>query len=169
MECVNITEQNRLEKKLLENIQNNKKRINSCLKGASQRRTGYEEIMYCYFYGSQKVFQANRFTASGYELLKELDPKEKKSLNDRYTILIKHALSQSFTPKTNEDWMGSTLFVVDAYLQTKYFLEMASRYHDVKLNILGRPYGWAALAVLYRFRNLDLQSLIDAEKFNRKA
>ncbi|MEI7719483.1 MAG: hypothetical protein WCI72_06440, partial [archaeon] len=143
-----------LENKLLVNIQTNLEKIDSCLNSFNSQM-GYEEVLYRFFCQSLKVFSANGFTSSGFELLKSLDPKDKKSLDESYSTIVKDALSRKFSLEMNNNWVSSTQPVVDAFLQTKYFLEMASKYghkfeKDKAPVVL--PYGWAALGSLYKFR-----------------
>jgi hypothetical protein len=143
-----------LENRLLGNIKNNLEGVDHCL-GNFRNMWGYEDIMYRYFCGSFKVFGANNLTSEGFDLLKSLDPKDEKSLDEGYTCLVERALPIRFNLEMNKDWMASTAPIVNAFLQTQYFLEMTSRYgHSMQSEDLHGflPSGWAALLILYKFR-----------------
>ena len=138
-------------KKLLENLIENREEITTSLNSFNAIR-GYEDLMYQFYAESNKVNRAKFYAQGGYELLKRLDPKEKKELEPTYDRIIQEALSKKPIWNATPRWKEETRVIIEAFLHTKYFLEQAKKYSEEfkdKEIPLRMPFGWAALATLY--------------------
>jgi len=140
--------------RLLEKIVYRLDKFEDCL-GCFDNLNNYEEKMYRFYHQSFKVYGLQQITERGVELLKQCDPKKKKSFCTEYKEILKEGTGKKFEMSHNQMWTQETRPILEAFLHTKYFLEMGLKYGlELKLgsspNVI--PFGWAALLELYNIR-----------------
>ena len=140
-------------KKLMRNLQQNRSGLDEMLE---KEQSTYEDRMYRFYHHSVKTYDIQESTIEIAKLLRKLDPKRKKEFSEFYQQVIDNGAGNEFEIEHNENWVEKAGPIVQAYLHSKYFLEMAAKYsHEFK----GKrkpptdlPSGWAALLRLYKIR-----------------
>ena len=141
----------KLEQQLLTNIQRALEPLEKLLEEISSH-WGYEDRMYRFYYQSFKVYWIQGITVMIVEALEQLAP-EGCTLCNLFQTIIQEGTEHTFEFEHNKNWMEHTRPMVEAFLHSKYFLEMIVKY--------GKTYteapqlmdsGWAALLCLYGLR-----------------
>jgi len=143
---------------LLRNIKDNLFDLEELLEKISG--LAYEDRIYRFYHHSFKVYWLQELTEEMVKILRKLSPHTEKGDKYKYrpfcedfeTIYLEgsgweHKLHH------NLKWGKVTRSIVEAFLHSKYFIEMAVKYGkelNEAPNIL--PSGWAALLELYNIR-----------------
>ena len=112
---------------------------------------GYEDPIYRFYHQSYKVYHLQGQTIEIVSKLQALLPDV--PLNEWFMQIIKEGTGKTFSREDNRNWLAVTRPIVEAFLHTRYFLEMAVRYGkelDFPTRLL--PSGWAAFLYLYNLR-----------------
>jgi hypothetical protein len=142
----------RLDQILLENI----KKDLPQLQGQLATYSGHwhcEDPFYRAYYGSLKVYGIQQDTQNIVKSLRELSPHKDKKLNDFFEKLIQIGTEKEFELEHNQRWFEETFPMINAFMHSKYFLELAVKYgKELERAPAMMPSGWAALLCLYRLR-----------------
>jgi O-methyltransferase involved in polyketide biosynthesis len=111
----------------------------------------YEEGIYRFYHHSFKVYQLQHCTLQAVEIFKSIA--SDNQLCEWFEQIVTAGTGQVWEQGHNLDWTLHTRPIVEAFLHTKYFLEMMIKYGremDTAATIL--PTGWAAILELYNQR-----------------
>jgi hypothetical protein len=124
----------------------------SMLLESYDRRLTHEDGLYRFYHQSMKVYSLQYWTLEGVSALRSLVSDQ--HLNSTFEAIIQQGTGIEFCPDHNARWLEVTRPIVEAFLHTKYFLEMAVRYGTQleKSPAHAIPSGCAALLYLYDMR-----------------
>jgi hypothetical protein len=138
------------ETMLIANIAASRNELQELLDEVSSR-WGYEDGIYRFYHQSYKVFHLQVATEQIVKRLKALLPD--RELNEWFQSIVREGTGKQFDASTNENWLGETRPIVEAFFHASYFLEMICRYRDViKEPPQLLPSGWASVLYLYGLR-----------------
>jgi hypothetical protein len=111
----------------------------------------YEDYIYRFYHQSFKVYGLQSHTVSIVEKLRSLFPD--RELNRDFILIIAEGTGRTFSLEDNENWLGVTRPILEAFFHSRYFLEMAVKYgRELKYPPRVMPSGWGALLYLYNLR-----------------
>jgi hypothetical protein len=112
---------------------------------------GVEDCVYRFYHQSFKLFMYQELTENIAKEMKALLPG--RPLNSWFVTIVESGTGLEFEAKHNDNWLGETRQIVDAFLHARFFLEMAVKYgRDLEFPPNSLPSGWAALLYLYDLR-----------------
>jgi len=114
---------------------------------------GYEDPIYRFYYQSFKVYGLQNKTGEIVEALKSIAPEGRSLCKEFEEIINAGAGGKKFEPEHNNNWTDHTRPFVEAFLHSKFFLEMVVKYGkelEEAPNMV--PSGWAAVLCLYGLR-----------------
>lgn len=114
----------------------------------------YEDGIYRYYHMSFKVYSLQGSTQVIVELLKSVSPHEdKENINKLFMEIFNEGTGKTWKLSDNQEWSKICRPIVEAYLHSKFLLEMAVKYGK-ELNEAPNclPSGWAALLYFYNIR-----------------
>lgn len=113
----------------------------------------YEDGIYRFYHHSFKVYQLQDYTSQAIELFRSIAEATDNQLSEWFEEIVSAGTGLVWQPAHNLDWTLHTRPIVEAFLHTKYFLEMTTKYGremDTAATVL--PTGWAAILELYNQR-----------------
>ena len=144
---------------LLDNIKENMPELEKMLGKVSG--LSYEDRMYRFYHYSLKVYWFQELTNDMLKILKKISPytEEKDGMTwlepfcNFFNEIINEGTGWEHKLSHNQKWGMVTRPIVEAFLHSKYFIEMAVKYGN-KLDEAPKmlPSGWAALLELYKIR-----------------
>jgi hypothetical protein len=140
-----------LERILLQNMHKSASDLQQLLDEANDRWT-HEDGIYRFYHQSFKVFdlqsQTDRMTAA----LRTIAPQD-QPFCELFQRMLRNGTGRTFKLEDNASWFDTVSPIVFAFLQARYFIEMAVRYAK-ELEEPPQPMasGWAALLCLYDIR-----------------
>jgi hypothetical protein len=140
----------RKDNELLTNIKNKLPELEELLVKVNGE-WNYEDMIYRFYHQSFKVYYVQGLTENIVALLKSLMPDV--PFNKWFAQIIEEGTKKSFESSHNKEWLRHTRPMLEAFLHSKYFLEMAVKYGkelESAPNML--PSGWAAFLYLYDMR-----------------
>ena len=135
------------DQKLLDEI---KVRLPQLEKWQSDIVYDYEDRMYRFYYQSFKVYWLQEHTLEAVELFRDIGRDVDKKLCKWFEEILAEGTGKEFEIEHNDKWLFHTRPIVEAFLHTKYFVEMmikCAREMEAAESLL--PSGWAAILVLY--------------------
>jgi hypothetical protein len=111
----------------------------------------YEDRVYRFYHGSDKVYVLQVGTVKMVEALQGLFPG--RPLNEAFTRILKEGTGQSSQGTIGAERTAKERRILEAFFHARYFLEMAIRYGkslDVAPSWL--PSGWASVLYLFNLR-----------------
>ncbi len=112
---------------------------------------GYEDPIYRFYHQSFKVYLLQESTLRSVEKLRALFPD--RELNEWFAQIVAEETGKTFAMEDNENWLGVTRPILEAFFHARYFLEMAVKYgRELECPPRTMPSGWAALLYLYNLR-----------------
>ena len=113
----------------------------------------YEDGIYRFYHHSFKVYQLQDCTSQAVEIFKNVAKATDNQLCEWFEEIVIAGTGLAWEPNHNPNWSLHTRPIVEAFLHTKYFLEMMIKYGremDTAATML--PTGWAAILELYNQR-----------------
>ena len=111
----------------------------------------YEDRVYRFYHGSDKVYQLQAGTQRIVQALQNLCPG--RPLNEAFSRILKDGTGHSCGKATGAERTAKEQHILEAFFHARYFLEMAIRYGkslDVAPSWL--PSGWASVLYLFDLR-----------------
>src|SRR5437667_9867528 len=113
----------------------------------------YEDRMYRFYYQSFKVYELQGFTTQALDVFQHIAHAIDGHLHPWFTAITAQGTGVEFAMEHNQDWLRHTRPIVEAFLHTKYFVEMMVKYgHAMDTAGASLPSGWAAILALYQQR-----------------
>ena len=113
----------------------------------------YEDRIYRFYHYSFKVYWLQECTLEIVRLLKKINPHKDKHFCKFYTEILKDGSNKVFKISHNDKWTYHTRPITEAFLHSKYFLDMLGRTIKIKKEQTGMvTSAWAALLELYDIR-----------------
>ncbi len=113
----------------------------------------YQDGVYRFYHQSFKVYSLQEHTLKAIKIFKTIAESTNSQLNRSFDAIVASGTGVQFSLDHNKDWMLNTRPIVEAFLHTKYFLEMMVEVvgeMDSAQTIL--PGGWASILELYQQR-----------------
>lgn len=111
----------------------------------------YEDCVYRYYHGSDKVYVLQFGTQKIVQALQSLCPS--RPLNEAFSRILKEGTGRSSEGVTGAERTAQERRILEAFFHARYFLEMTIRYGkrlDVAPGWL--PSGWASVLYLFNLR-----------------
>jgi len=112
----------------------------------------YEDGIYRFYHHSFKVYQLQDCTSSGVEIFRNIGESTGSVLCEWFEQIVISGAAVTWNPDHNKDWLLHTRPIVEAFLHTRYFLEMMIKYGRMDAAPTMLPTGWAAILELYNQR-----------------
>jgi hypothetical protein len=110
----------------------------------------YEDGIYRFYHHSFKVYQLQENTARAVEIFKRIAEDTGSPLCEHFEQIVAAGTGSLWEPNHNANWTLHTRPIVEAFLHTKYFLEMMLKYgREMETTPNMFPTGWAAILELY--------------------
>src|SRR6266480_7736147 len=104
----------------------------------------YEDGIYRFYHHSFKVYQLQDLTSSAVEIFKSI-PTDGR-LCDWFEQIVAAGTGATWEIDHNQQWLQHTRPIVEAFLHTKYFLEMMIKFgYEMDSAPTSLPSGWAAI------------------------
>ena len=142
-------ERGRLERLLLERLAIHSVELEKLIKVMGSH-WNFEDHFYRYYHQSFKVYQTQETTTQAVKLLRQILPE--RELNSNFARIIQEGAGKIFDLEHNSDWDSHTRPMLEAYAHSKFMIEMAARYANLKLPPQPMPSGYTALLYLYDLR-----------------
>lgn len=139
----------RLEDRLRANLQAQAQELSQLFESVNDH-WGYEDPVYRFYHQSFKVYGLQHTTTQIVAALERLLPDQ--PLNPWFLQLLREGTGKEFKLEDNDRWLEMTRPIVEVFFHTRYFLEMACRYHEPPEKDQPMPSGWAALLYLFNIR-----------------
>ncbi len=110
----------------------------------------YEDGIYRLYHHSFKVYNLQGLTLRAVDLFDSVGQAINAPLCDWYKQIVAEGTGKEWRAEHNREWLFHTRPIVEAFLHTKYFLDMMVKYSrelDSPSTIL--PFGWGAILELY--------------------
>ena len=115
--------------------------------------TMYEDGIYRFYHDSFKVYQLQDYTLSAVELFRSIANDTDNHLCEWLEEIVAAGTGLAWEQIHNLNWTLHTRPILEAFLHTKYFLEMMIKYgRDLDAAPTTLPTGWAAVLELYNQR-----------------
>ncbi len=112
---------------------------------------GMEDGVYRFYHQSFKVYRLQNFTTAIRDALASLLPD--RPLNAWFSQIVAEGTGKKFDLSHNEDWLGHTRPIVEAFCHAQCFLRMACKYgRELNESPQALPSGWAAVLYLFDLR-----------------
>jgi hypothetical protein len=113
----------------------------------------YEDGVYRFYHNSFKVYSLQNITLRTVEIFKRIAEASGNKLCGPFEQIVREGTGQEFEIEHNARWADYTRPIVEAYLHTKYFWEMMTKYAtELESAPAVLPDGWAAILELYNQR-----------------
>ncbi|MGI9068397.1 MAG: hypothetical protein ACR2HX_18580 [Pyrinomonadaceae bacterium] len=113
----------------------------------------YEDGIYRFYHHSFKVYQLQDYTSRAVEIFKGIGQAKGSMLCEWFEQIVAAGTAVTWNPEHNKDWPLHTRPIVEAFLHTRYFLEMMIKYgRELDATPTMLPTGWAAVLELYNQR-----------------
>jgi len=113
----------------------------------------YEDGIYRFYHHSFKVYQLQNYTSNAVEIFKRIAQDTNNKLCEWFEEIVAAGTGFVWQPDHNTNWPFHTRPIVEAFLHTRYFLEMMIKYsQELDAAPAMLPTGWAALLELYNQR-----------------
>ena len=146
---------------LAENVKANLPKLKKLAKQC-KATWGGEDHFYRFYHHSFKVYYANLLTKEIVEALRSCAPpaedyvspggvvSQRCVMNKMFMEIVEDAINRKFTYAVNNNWLGETRQVIEAFLHAKFFLELVIKFSDMLLEGRrgGEP-GYVAVLNLY--------------------
>lgn len=113
--------ENELRYKLSKNIREQMDELRS-LHDMINGQHAYEDRMYRFYHHSFKVYDLQEYTLQMVTAFEKLLPGE--ALNEDFMKIVALGTGKEFTLKVNENWVEETVWITNAFLHARYFLDM---------------------------------------------
>lgn len=135
------------DQKLLEVVKAHLPQLEALL---SQMIDIYEDGIYRFYHQSFKVYGLQDYTLRSVELFRSIGHEVEKSLCKWFEEIVAGGAGTEFKLEHNENWLLHTRPIVEAFLHSKYFVQMMVN-HGREANSVSDilPSGWAAILTLY--------------------
>lgn len=110
-----------LRKQLSENLQKQIEELRSLYETVSSR-FAYEDRMYRFYHHSFKVYDLQDYTLKMVEAFQKLLPGE--TLNADFLRMVELGTGKEFDVSVNANWFEETVWITNAFLHARYFLDM---------------------------------------------
>ena len=113
----------------------------------------YEDGVYRFYHHSFKVYQLQDFTMKAMEAFREIGTTTDSEVCKWLEEIVAAGTGKDWEADHNLNWLFHTRPIVEAFLHTKYLLEMMIKYGrelDSAPTVL--PSGWAAILEVYNQR-----------------
>lgn len=112
-----------------------------------------EDPFYRAYYGSFRVYRIQQSTQDIADALRALSPLQDKKLSELFEEVCRRGTAKQWKPEHNSRWFEETFPMINAFMHSRYFLELAVKYgNELEKAPAIMPSGWAALVCLYRIR-----------------
>ena len=112
-----------------------------------------EDGIYRFYHQSFKVYGLQNCTLRAVEIFESIAKVSENRLCDWFEQIVADGTGKTFEPEHNRNWPEHTRPIVEAFLHTRYFLEMMIKYgHEMESPPQMLPFGWAAILELYNQR-----------------
>ena len=109
-----------------------------------------EDGMYRFYYQSFKVYRLQNYTLRAAELFRRIGREVEKPFCKWFEEIVAGGTGAEFELAHNENWPQHTRPIVEAFLHSKYFVEMMVKYgREMESTSSFLPSGWAAILTLY--------------------
>ena len=113
----------------------------------------YEDGIYRFYHHSFKVCQLQDSTTRVVDIFKDIAKVTDNQLCEWFEQIVTAGTGLVWESNHNLNWTLHTRPIVEAFLHTKYFLEMMSKYgRELEAAPTMLPTGWAAILELYNQR-----------------
>ena len=113
----------------------------------------YEDGIYRFYHQSFKVYRLQDCTIKAVEIFRRIAEATGARLCDWYEKSVADGTGIEFQADHNRNWPDHTRPIVEAFLHTRYFLEMMLKYgRELESSPEFLPFGWAAILELYNRR-----------------
>jgi hypothetical protein len=137
-------------RRLFSNLKSALPELEALLEGCNSH-WGYEDPIYRFYHQSFKAYQLQASTLGIVEKLHALAPG--REFNEWFEQIVAGGTGKAFAMEDNENWLGVTRPILEAFFHARYFLEMAVKYgRELEYPPRVMPSGWAALLYLYNLR-----------------
>jgi len=135
------------DRKLLVSIKDHLPQLNKLL---AEMIGVYEDKVYRFYHQSFKVYEMQDYTLKSVELFKSIGRQVGKNLCQWFEEIVKNGTGSKFELEHNQNWPQHTRPIVEAFLHSKYFVEMMVKYgREIESAPSLLPSGWAAILALY--------------------
>jgi hypothetical protein len=113
----------------------------------------YEDGVYRFYHNSFKVYYLQDLTVKAVDIFENIAKATNDEVCHWFKQIVADGTGKKWDADHNRDWLLQTRPIVEAFLHTKYFLDMMIKYGrelDSPPSIL--PFGWAAILELYNQR-----------------
>lgn len=142
-----LKEQLAQDQKLLDAIKTHLPQLENLF---SEMTDAYEDGMYRFYHQSFKVYRLQDYTLRSVELFKVIGCEVEKPLCKWFEEIVASGTGAEFKLEHNENWLSHTRPIIEAFLHSKYFVEMMVKYgREAKSAAVFLPSGWAAILTLY--------------------
>ncbi|HEX6189159.1 MAG TPA: hypothetical protein VFZ40_13855 [Pyrinomonadaceae bacterium] len=112
-----------------------------------------EDGIYRFYHQSFKVYRLQDCTLKAVEIFRSIAQATENRLCDWFEEIVADGTGKTFEPEHNRNWTEHTRPIVEAFLHTRYFLEMMIKYaNEMESPPRMLPFGWAAILELYNQR-----------------
>ena len=113
----------------------------------------YEDGVYRFYHHSFKVYSLQDGTLNAVSVFSSIAQATGNKLCDWFEAVVRNGTGRQFTPEHNRNWPVHTRPIVEAFLHSKYFLEMMVKYgRELEASPQFLPFGWAAILELFNQR-----------------
>jgi hypothetical protein len=112
----------------------------------------YEDGIYRFYHHSFKVYQLQDLTSKAVEVFKTISQSTGSVLCEWFEQIVVSGTAVTWNSDHNKDRLLHTRPIVEAFLHTRYFLEMMTKYGRMDAAPTMLPTGWAAVLELYNQR-----------------
>jgi hypothetical protein len=115
----------------------------------------YEDGVYRFYHMSFKVYNLQADTLKAVEVFRTISQRVNKPLTKWFEEIIAQGTGKEFEMDHNRNWSFHTRPIVEAYMHTKYFVEMmvnAAHKMSSSPESIVISSGWAAILTLYELR-----------------
>jgi hypothetical protein len=113
----------------------------------------YEDGIYRFYHHSFKVYQLQHYTSKAVETFRLIAKETDNTLCEWFEEIVAVGTGLVWESEHNHSWTLHTRPIVEAFLHTKYFLEMMIKYgREMDATPTTLPTGWAAILDLYNQR-----------------
>jgi hypothetical protein len=88
----------------------------------------YEDGIYRFYHHAFKVYQLQDCTSKGVEIFRNIGESTGSVLCEWFEQIVASGTAVTWNPGHNKDWLLHTRPIVEAFLHTRYFLEMMIKY-----------------------------------------
>jgi len=113
----------------------------------------YEDGIYRFYHQSFKVYSLQHCTLGAVGIFRSIADTTGNQLCEWFLQIIADGTGAKFEAEHNRSWPKHTRPIVEAFLHTKYFLELMAKYaREFESPPTLLPFGWAAILELYNQR-----------------